>query len=81
LSRLPANLRWEEVANVLTKLGYRLERKRGSHALFVNEKGRMAVVVMKSPVKRGALEVDTAVSILWNSFDYRVELINLSQFW
>lgn len=56
MSKLPANLRWEEVANVLTKLGYRLERKKGSHALFVNEKGRMAVVVMKSPVKRGTLE-------------------------
>lgn len=56
MSKLPSNLRWEDIANVLRRLGYTLARKRGSHALFVNEEGRMVVVVMKSPVKRGALE-------------------------
>lgn len=54
--RLPTNLRWQEVANVLKKLEYAPTRQRGSHLVLANKQGKIVTVVMKSPVKHGTLE-------------------------
>lgn len=57
MSKLPANLRWQDVANALRKIGYYPTKfKSGTHLLLRNDEGKTVTVIMKSPVKRGTLE-------------------------
>jgi len=57
LSRLPANLRWQELANALKKIGYLpTEFRSGTHLLLRNEEGKTVTIIMRNPIKRGTME-------------------------
>lgn len=57
MSKLPANLRWQEVANALKKIGYHpTEFKSGTHMLLRNKEGKTVTIIMRNPIKRGTLE-------------------------
>ncbi len=56
MSNIPKNLRWEEVANALRKLGFKQVKRSGSHALYTNKDHRMVTLITRNPVKRGTLQ-------------------------
>jgi predicted RNA binding protein YcfA (HicA-like mRNA interferase family) len=56
LSKLPANLRWQDLANILKKLGYTPTRQSSTHMLLTNKEGRTVTIITRNPIKRGTLE-------------------------
>lgn len=47
----PNGIRHEEASKVLTYFGYRLDRQKGSHMQYVNEKGDVFTLKKESPLK------------------------------
>ena len=47
----PNCIRHEEASKVLTYFGYRLDRQKGSHMQYVNEKGDVFTLKKESPLK------------------------------
>ena len=47
----PNGIQHEEASKVLTYFGYRLDRQKGSHMQYVNEKGDVFTLKKESPLK------------------------------
>ena len=47
----PNGIRHEEASKVLIYFGYRLDRQKGSHMQYVNEKGDVFTLKKESPLK------------------------------
>ncbi len=51
MKKQPHGIRHEEASKVLTYFGYRLDRQKGSHMQYVNEKGDVFTLKKESPLK------------------------------
>lgn len=52
----PNGIRVDEVHKVLIAYGYRLDRQRGSHRQYVNDKGDVITIKVENPLKKAYIK-------------------------
>ena len=48
----PNGITFDEASKVLQANGYKLDRQKGSHCHFINDKGNIITIPFKNPIKK-----------------------------